>query len=164
MDFESGTKGSILEIISSVPGIHLREIARRLGISLNTVRYHVRILANSGLISCSNEGSFTRLFPAGTPQDRKSVYSVLRSKTARKIIASLGKRSLTNKQICEATGFAKSTVSEHVQIMLQNKLVKIATNEYGSPEIRLINPDLARDIISESRFDLVQSYVDLWDF
>jgi predicted transcriptional regulator len=166
----SSNKSSILEIVALVPGIHLREVARALGVSLNTVRYHVQILSKTGLISCSNEGGYSRLFPAGTSSDQKSIYCIMRNRTARKILAVLAKEGgLTNKKICQLTGLAKSTVSEHVQTFLVNHLVNLQTSDYGGPVIGLVEPDLVRGIIlSQSekakRIDLVENYVDLWDF
>ena len=166
---EESNRSSIVRLVGLAPGIHLREVERALGISLTTVRYHVQLLSSSGLISCVTDGTYVRLYPAGTEQEEMRLYSRLRSRTARKILATLLQSPhITNKEISNITGLAKSTVSEHIQTFVQNNIVNVSENRWVSPKLSLANPDLIRKILnrggSMENSGVVQRFVDLWDF
>jgi len=49
--------------VAAMPGVHLREIARQLGIDVRTADYHLRLLARHRLVTATEEGGFTRYFP-----------------------------------------------------------------------------------------------------
>ena len=55
----------VLALISAQPGLHLRELSRRLGLSLRSVRYHLEGLEDSALVTAHRSGPFTRWFTAG---------------------------------------------------------------------------------------------------
>ena len=61
-----------------------------------------------------------------------ALYSLLRNKSIRKTVLTLCSGSkLSNKEICEKTGLAKSTVSEIVQKLLGTEIVQLELSDAG---------------------------------
>lgn len=84
------SRDRILALIASQPGIHLREVPRRLGLSLRSVRYHVDSLAEESRITSHRSGRFERFFSVGhfSHEDR-ALISALRVRGQRAILAYL---------------------------------------------------------------------------
>ncbi len=156
-------------LVSLFPGIHLRELQRSLNISFNTARHHVDILFRSGEIERQDEGGYSRLYPIGTSLEDKALYSSTRSTTKRLILlALLGKTNLSNKQLSELTGLAKSTISEQLQSLMDSHIVDSssfpeARTTYSLRESASVSRALAR-----SKHTLLEHaterFIELWDF
>src|SRR5205809_6028747 len=102
-------------LISLQPGLHLRKLHRLIGMSFNSTRYHVDRLAASGEILRVEEGGYSRLYPAGTSETDKRLFALIRRPTDRQILARVVKTGKVSQQeLCKSTGFAKSTISEHL--------------------------------------------------
>ena len=48
----------VLALVSAQPGLHLRELPRRLGLSLRSVRYHLEGLEENALVTAHRSGPF----------------------------------------------------------------------------------------------------------
>jgi predicted transcriptional regulator len=115
----------VLRLISLIPGIHLRELCRLLGLSFTSTRYHVDKLCTTGEIVCERGRGHVRLFPAGLDLEDKVTYSFLRTKRFRDILMSLAQvPNLTNKEICAQTKLPKSTVSKCIHALMEAGLVR----------------------------------------
>jgi len=156
------------ELVSLLPGVHLRQLQRLLNASFNTTRYHVYNLERDGEVTCSREGGHSRLFPAGFDGGAKGLYSVLHNKSTRQVLRTLvsGGR-LTNGEISAATGLPKSTVSEHTDLLCQTELAnKSVTLDGVVYEVRdgaRVGEALAifeRNLLTVA----ADSFADLWDF
>src|SRR5437879_12427694 len=55
----------VLALVAAQPGLHLRELPRRLGLSLRSVRYHLENLEEHDLVTPHRSGRFARWFAAG---------------------------------------------------------------------------------------------------
>src|SRR2546427_4614393 len=80
----------VLALVTSQPGLHLRELPRRLGISLRSVRYHLEGLEESDRVTPHRSGRFARWFAAGafSTKDR-TLISGLRGRGRRGIFSQL---------------------------------------------------------------------------
>src|SRR2546427_11620323 len=97
-------------IISLLPGVHLRELQRLLGMSFNSTRYHVDRLAKTGEIVRVEDGGYSRIYTAGISDAEKPLFALVRSDTVWKSLESLSSNSqLSHKQLTNLTGMAKST-------------------------------------------------------
>ena len=65
-------------LILNSPGLHFREIQRRLSIATGALAYHLRVLADSGLIRSERHGRFLRFFPSGIDDYETRLLSALR--------------------------------------------------------------------------------------
>jgi predicted transcriptional regulator len=156
-------------LVSLFPGIHLRELQRSLGISFNTTRYHVDALSKSGEIEREDDSGYSRLYPTGISPGDKVLFSSCRSSTRRTILSMLTKKGeLSNKELSELSGLAKSTISEQIRSLTENGIVQLT----GSPDTRgtfsLKDPFSVSRVLERSQRTLLESaserFIDLWDF
>jgi DNA-binding MarR family transcriptional regulator len=59
---------TLLSFVQRYPGVHLREIRRRLGIPIGTLDYHLYRLGKEGLISIRFSGGYKCAYPAVVPE------------------------------------------------------------------------------------------------
>ncbi len=127
-------------------------------------------MALSGEIVCEKGPGYSRFYPLGMPERVRLVYSVSRNKTIFKILSELTTQiMLSNKELSSRTGFAKSTISEHVHFLLSVNLVKLTLSGEGNFKVELQDRELVKSIIYELnraalKSDVVQNFVELWDF
>src|ERR1017187_10245758 len=65
------TQRRVLELITSHPGVHLRDICRALGLAMGDVQYHVRRLERDGPISSVRRGLYKFFYPANLFGERQ---------------------------------------------------------------------------------------------
>jgi predicted transcriptional regulator len=163
-------RSRIIEIVSLMPGLHLREIQRILGISFGSTRHNVRSLARSGKIVPHPDGGFVRLYPAGTNELDMAIYPYLRNRTSKTILSILLKEpGLTNKEISERARLAKSTVSEYLATFLHVGIAKcsVSVGERATYRVQDANRLLQLLVNTEQNSrgpDVTERFVDLWDF
>ncbi len=109
-------------LIASLPGVHLRQIQRILGLSFSSVRYNVDVLKRNGEVLVWSESGRSRLFDPTISERERVLYSHLRNRISRKILRAIAQDGkLTNRQLSKMTGFAKSTLSECVCRLVEAK-------------------------------------------
>jgi predicted transcriptional regulator len=141
-----------------------------LGISFNSTRYNVDKLLRNGEVVSHKEKRYVRLYPAGTKDDELRVYSFLRSKTLKSILRALinEHEGLTQRQLCESTGLAKSTISENLKQLMELGLIEFASSDdLKFVLVPSLRPRL-QQLIDASQRTLIDHatgrFIDLWDF
>jgi predicted transcriptional regulator len=152
--------------VGSEPGIHLRGLQRKLGVSFSTVRYHVRLLSQSGEVECQRQGHFVRVYPRGFSALEKEMAAAVRGGSTLVVMDEiLRSRPTSNKEISSATGLAKSTVSRSVGILVGQGLVKREATAGGrtlvTPNLGMVDRMLALGRLGAA--EAVQHYLDLWE-
>jgi DNA-binding transcriptional ArsR family regulator len=61
-DRSASTRDSILALITNEPGIHFREICRRLSRDIGVVQYHCHLLTRFNIVTSERDGRFTRFY------------------------------------------------------------------------------------------------------
>jgi predicted transcriptional regulator len=156
-------------VISLVPGIHLRELQRILGISFNSTRYHVDYLSHAGEIERVDQGGFSRLYPCGINEQHRTLFAALRNKTKRMILSTLARGTgLTNRQLADITGLSKSTISEHLKSLKEDEVVQTELSTHLGVVYVLRNPQEVSKLLVASEETMLrkatQRFVELWDF
>jgi len=103
-----------------------RMIERELDIPFSSVNYHLRILSESGLLTCVEAEGYTVYFPCTelTP-DQKERLAVLASPKRRRIAEMVARQgSGTQQALLDALGLAQSTVAEHLRKLEEAGLVE----------------------------------------
>ena len=155
-------------LISLVPGLHLRAVQRLLGLSFSSTRYHVDALQKSGEIVRSQEGGYSRLYPNGISEADKILFSAINSATDRRILSCLVKNPrISSGEMSEQTGYAKSTISEHLSRLVEIGVVAEEVIESHTQHM-LANPERIRAIMSIQNPTMLKRatdrFIDLWDF
>lgn len=115
----------IFQHISKSPGLHERELARELHLSMSTLDYHLNCLKKSKLIMTKTDGRYTRYYIIGKfgVMDKK-VLALLRQKTPRKIIMYLLLHpKATHRKICNYLTLSPSTTTFHLQKLIEAEVI-----------------------------------------
>ena len=96
-DARSGTWAeALLSFVQRYPGVHLREIRRRLGIPIGTLDYHLYRLGRQGLVMIRFQGGYKCAYPAVSevrsgpiPEPEKLLLALLRQPVPRALLLHL---------------------------------------------------------------------------
>jgi predicted transcriptional regulator len=87
---------ALLSFVQRYPGVHLREIRRRLAIPIGTLDYHLYQLGRKGLIAIRFQGGYKCAFPetpvgfgAPIPEEEKVLLALLRQEVPRAVLLQL---------------------------------------------------------------------------
>jgi predicted transcriptional regulator len=164
------------EAIGLLPGIHIRGLAKLLGLQLSTTSYHVDRLEKDGKIICSRDGGYLRAYPGEmTGVHERRTYALLQHKAAREIMKLLVKESelglgMSNGELSSSLNLSESTVSKYVRSMRGIGLVSKVPAKEGRWVLEIGPEDrerlagivirLERDFFSS----ISDSYAELWNF
>lgn len=165
-DLESRRR--IYRLVEDNPGIHFRDVLGRLDYAQGTVQYHLRRLADEGLIEVADDGKYTRYYPAAEFSEAdRAVMAALRRTYSRRIIAYLlSEGPLTTSELADRVEKAPSTVSWHLSKLDEAGLVE-RERRGVSVDYSLADPDRARYLYTVYHGSFTDRLVDrllgLWD-
>lgn len=138
---------ALLSFVQRYPGVHLREIRRRLGIPIGTLDYHLYRMGKEGLITIQFQGGYKCCFPAVVPEiggpipevDRK-VLALLRLPAPRGIVLYLYLQGPTGPAELGATlGTTGSNLSYYLH-KLEEASVVTREGQGNQRVVRLLDP------------------------
>lgn len=130
---ELGVRRGIYEHIFKFPGLHTREISRRLKIPFTTLQYHLRYLEKRELIRGKDDGKYVRYYVSSQlGRKEKNILVFLRKKTPRSIILYLlafvvGSQAELSKSLKKHP----TTIEFHLKKMEEMNIIKQVKSEYG---------------------------------
>ncbi|ODR79675.1 transcriptional regulator [Haladaptatus sp. W1] len=154
--------------IRETPGIHFRELLRRHEYAQGTIQYHLRWLEDEGLVESSDDGNFTRYYPAHSFEAAdKSTMNALRRTYSRRIIALLASEErLSTAALSERVGKSRSTVSWHLSRLHEEEIVE-KERDGRTVLYSLRDPDQVMGLYAtyqaSFRDRLLDKVLDLWD-
>ncbi len=158
---ELATRRRIYEHVRRVPGAHMREIGRDVGIPMGTLEYHLHYLVKAGLLATREDGRYTRYFVVGDLGRReKDVLAILRQRVPRQIAAHLLLApGASHGEILTQFSLSASTLSFHLKKLLTSG---IARQEKSGRENRywVIEPDLVAKVLVAHRASFLDDVVD----
>lgn len=124
-DIEVASRRAIYQEIADSPGIHFRALLDTLPYAQGTLQYHLRQLADEDLIDVSNDGKYTRYYPAADfDEAEQTVMNALRREYSRRILAHLlADGPLSTTDLSDRLDKAQSTVSWHLSKLADADLV-----------------------------------------
>jgi predicted transcriptional regulator len=145
----SAPRDRILSRLERDPGLHLRELPRRLDLSLRAVRYHLEVLERDDAVTAHRSGRFERWFPghAFSRQDR-AVISALRVRGERTILELLLARGPC--RFADLRGSARASpgsLVRHLNHLTAEGLLRID----GDRRYRLVEPEALRSRVTTFR-------------
>jgi predicted transcriptional regulator len=161
------TRDRVLSVIKETPGIHFREIARRLDLPMGAVEYHIHQLLKRDLIVARSEGRYKRYYAEGRHgSEEKRLLSYLRKTVPRSILISLMlKPGSRHRDMKEALSLTGSTLTFHLQRLVTDGVV-IEKDDGGTKRFYVADPKgISASLIKyKSSFmdDLVESFADTW--
>lgn len=136
----------IVELVEAEPGIHFRELARRLDAGHGILGHHLRKLEEAGAIQEHETGSHRCYFSTGRLRaDEREALATVKAGGARKVMAVLEEHpGLSLTEIAEEVGLARSTVSHHVSRLTE---VDVLEAEWEGRSKRLRLTELGSDVL-----------------
>ena len=107
------------------PGLHLRALPARLGLSLRSVRYHLTVLENQGLAIPYQNGRRVHWYPSSGigPEDRILV-SAIRVRSQQRLLKVLARRGPTRfSELERESGLSPRSVSRHLHLLIHAGLI-----------------------------------------
>ena len=168
-------RNRVSEIVSLLPGIHLRRLARLTGLQSSTTRHHLKQLEKEGRVTCVRDGEYLRAFPATMNVGSEiREFSVLHHRAAKKLLKGLLETGsagdgVTGAELAKLTGLSESTVSECLGGFRELGLVKRVPGEGGRWTVMVEEDKRNRlsSMVDELEHNflsiMTDNYVDLWD-
>jgi DNA-binding transcriptional ArsR family regulator len=154
----------IVRLVREYPGLHVREVARRLETSVALVEYHLPPLLESGLLQEQRDERYQRLFAPGpgTPdaQARRAL-GLLRARIPLQVTLHLLENGPSKHgQMAEALGLGKSKLSFHLRKLEGAGLVR----KEADGQFALTDPKGTERLLLQHgpTPELKEEFADLW--
>ncbi|QCC61700.1 metalloregulator ArsR/SmtB family transcription factor [Natrinema thermotolerans] len=165
---ELRSRRTIYQHVRDNPGIHFRALLVALEYAQGTLQYHLRRLETQGLLEKSDDGKYTRYYPAEEfDEEDQAVMNALRREYARRIIAHLAvEGALSTADLSDRLERSPSTVSWHLSKLEDADLVT-KERKGRSVEYALCDPERVQYLYTVHRRTFTDRVVDrlfdLWD-
>jgi len=165
---ELESRREIYQLISGSPGLHFRELQRRLDIAYGKLQYHIEVLVKHGLIEEEKTEEYSRFYLSNFKSImEREIMSLLRQKSVRHILVYLLENpGSQNKDIADATGLSPSTISWHIGRLLHSGAILQQRQETESSYF-ISEPDIVVRLLTTYKTTfidrIVDRYVDLWE-
>lgn len=119
--FDSDLRRRLYVLVQDYPGLHVRELGRRLNAPVRLVEYHAAVLLKEGILEDRREGAYQRLFPnrreLPLTDGERDALGVLRMPVPLSIVLNLldAPKGLTHVEVCKRAGGSKANISHHLK-------------------------------------------------
>jgi len=158
----------VFEFIQRFPGLHFRELQRRLGLAVGTLQYHLAQLESEKLVIGRKDGEYTRYYAVGVITDRDRILlQFMRQTPIRHILLHLLENKTANhKQLTAQIGLSPATASWYLGKLLDAGLV--AKKKSGREVFYTLSSanEVARTMVTyrASFLDkLVDRFAEIWE-
>ena len=170
MELELETRRRIYEQIIKSPGIHFRELERRLHVVVGNLQYHLQYLEKKNLIRASNDEDYVRYFvkDKSLNENERKILSFLRRSGCRHILIQLlNNPELNNKELSQAIGLSPSTISWNLNKLIEAGIIERKKTGRIS-NFTIVDPTAIAELLicyKESFLDtLVDGFIEMWEF
>ncbi len=164
----------VLDAVGAKPGIHMRELARTLNVSLGDITHHVRSLESEGAIIGISDGHFRRYFlptlvlpreSRRLNEDDRRLLAECRRPASLAIILSLAAEGpLRHGQLRGRLGRSKGTTTFHLSRLVAAGFVR-EVHESAEERYELTNRGHTIELLatfSDTLRDHVDDFASLW--
>jgi predicted transcriptional regulator len=117
----------LYECVRGNPGLHFREIQRRVSMPIGVLDYHLNYLVQRGLVTVTKQEGFSRYYPGGQiGADKMRILACLRQELPRGIILYLLRSpGATHGQLLENFTISGGTLSYHIKKLVSRGAVRV---------------------------------------
>ena len=167
-ELELESRRRIYRHVAESPGTHFRSLVEELDYAKGTVQYHLEWLVKNGIVERSEDGKYTRYYPAESfDEGDTEVMNALRSEYTRRIVGHLASEGpLTTSELTDRLDKSGSTVSWHLSNLQENGVVE-KTREGREVKYELTEPERVKYLYTVHRKSfadrVVDRLLDLWE-
>ena len=167
-ELELESRRRIYRHVADNPGVHFRSLVEELGYAKGTVQYHLRWLVENGVVERSEDGKYTRYYPAESFDEQDTeVMNALRSEYTRRIVAHLASDGpLTTSELSDRLDKSGSTVSWHLSNLEETGVVE-KRRDGRKVMYELTDPERVKYLYTVHRKSfadrVVDRLLDLWE-
>ena len=123
---ELETRKRIYEEIVMNPGLHFRELQRRLNMQVGMLEYHLEVLKKNGLVVSKESGKYVRYYPnTHMTREERKIIGLLRNEKMRNILIFILERGeVTHRELSQGLGMKSSTLSYYLNTLVKEGIVK----------------------------------------
>jgi predicted transcriptional regulator len=122
---ENETRRRVYWFVKSNPGLHLRELQRRLNIPLSSLDYHLGYLVHRDLLFRDGDGFYTRYFDEELNTKDRTILSILRQRRLREIIlVVLSEVKVSYSYLMSSLNIPASTLSLYLKKLVENEIIE----------------------------------------
>jgi predicted transcriptional regulator len=171
---ELETRRRIFQLVSSFPGLHMREIQRKLKLSIALAEYHLIFLEKANLITSISEGGYKRFYVKeedgrapgmviGHPE--RKILGLLRQRIPLQItLFLLGRKQATHSDISKSLEVSPSKLSFHLKKLLRSGVVRKLERDEGKGYAIADGNRIFRLLLTHKPAqDMLDEFSDLWD-
>ena len=147
-------KQKIENTVQKSPGIHFRELERKVGCSKSTINHHIRNLDN---IEEEKIRGYRRFYPQETDEEDRNLLAALNHSPRGEILYYLQQNSKLT-EISDKVGKSPATVSAHLDVLEESGLIE--KDEY---EVDQKITDRFKRYSSEILEDRVDNFIEMWE-
>jgi predicted transcriptional regulator len=170
MELELESRRRIYDQIKRSPGIHFRELERRLQMVVGNLQYHLQYMEKKNLIRASNDEDYVRYFvkDKSLSENERKILSLLRRSGCRHILIQLlNNPKLNNKELSQAVCLSPSTISWNLNKLIETGIIeRKKTGRISS--FTIVDPAAVAELLicyKESFLDsLVDGFIEMWEF
>lgn len=121
---ENSRRKKIYNFIRKNPGIHLRELQRKLSIPLSSLEHHVEYMIRKDIIDKEREGRYTRYFAGHLTKEEREVISALRHAKLREIVSIvLKQKEVKSQDFIDHLNIPSSTLSYYLKYLVEHSIL-----------------------------------------
>lgn len=166
---ELDSRRSLFSLVRERPGLHLRELERRLEMRVALLEHHLRVLIRAGMVEEVKEGGYTRFFPIDSGSRRpdgiqRRRIGLLRHNLRLRVVLNLLATDVArHSDIAAALRVAPSKLSYHLRKLEDGGLV-IRVEQGTEKGFALADRDEVLRLLIEYGLaaDLFDDISDLW--
>jgi DNA-binding transcriptional ArsR family regulator len=152
----------LYEYISKYPGLHQRELCRKLNLPYSTLRYHLKYLIKRSVIKTQKQDGYVRYYIVNTiDNQQKKVLNILRQEVPRNIIIYLlGSSCASQIELSKSLEKHPTTIEFHLKKLLKMNIIEYAPiNNIGiHVELKLLKTIERSPISNEKIYRLKEPY------
>ena len=139
---ELETRKKIHHYILKYPGLHFRELMRKLNLPNGTLGYHLQYLEKRGLITTKSEDGYVRYYIINNiGNDQKKMIHILRQEVPRNIILYLLWQSCASQiELSKSLEKHPTTIEIHLKKLLNRNIVERAPVDTEGVHVEFLGP------------------------
>lgn len=147
---ENPRRLEILTFIKANPGLHFRELLRKMSVARGTLDYHIRVMVSGGLLKAVSEKGKIHYFAADSlySAEEEILIIAMKNDSLRRIIVQLYRnQGACTDELAERLGLSKATVYVHVKHLESLGIVR--SERAGRPVRYTLTDNCSRALVKQ---------------